>query len=127
MMHPLFHLIATRPQLLADHAEAYAALVAAEAPRIAAAWKRTALLNVLALCSLALGLALTGVALMLWAAMPEAAMRAPWVLLAVPLLPLAAALALGVAAQRGSEHEALDHLRQQVMADIVMLRDAAQA
>ena len=87
MMHPLFHLIATRPQLLADHAEAYAALVAAEAPRIAAAWKRSALLNVLALCSLAVGLVLTGVALMLVAAMPEAAMRAPWVLLAVPLLP----------------------------------------
>ena len=127
MMHPLFHLIATRPQLLADHAEAYAALVAAEAPRIAAAWKRNALLNVLALCSLAVGLALAGVALMLWAVMPEATMRAPWVLLAVPLLPLAAALALGVAAQRGSEREAVDHLRQQVMADIVMLRDAARA
>lgn len=124
-MHPLFHLIATRPQLLADHAEAYAALVAAEAPRISAAWKRTALLNVLALCSLVLGLGLTGVALMLWAVIPEAATRAPWVLVAVPLLPLAAALALGVAAQRGSERDAFDQLRQQVKADIAMLRDAA--
>lgn len=126
-MHPLFHLIATRPQLLADHAEAYAALVAAEAPRISAAWKRRALLNLLALCSLAVGMTLAGVALMLWAAMPEAAMRAPWVLLALPPLPLAAALVLGVAARRGSERNAFEHLRQQVMADIVMLREAALA
>ena len=47
MRHPLFHLLATRPQLLADHVEACAALVAAEVPR-SAAWKRDALFSALA-------------------------------------------------------------------------------
>ena len=127
MMHPLFHLIATRPQLLADHAEAYAALVAAEAPRISAAWKRSALFSALALCSLAVGVGLAGVALMLWAVIPEAAMRAPWALIAVPLLPLAAAVACAVATPRGGKHGALENLHQQVKADIVMLREAARS
>ena len=66
-MHPLFHLLATRPQLLADHAEAYAELVAVEINRMSATWTRLALLNAMALCSLSVALALAGVALMLWA------------------------------------------------------------
>jgi CHASE2 domain-containing sensor protein len=125
MMHPLFHLITSRPQLLADHAEAYAELVASEAPRVSAAWKRSALLNALALCSLVVGLVLAGVALMLWAVFPDPPMRAAWALLAVPLLPLAAAVACAVAAQMGGARDAFENLRQQVKADIAMLREAA--
>lgn len=124
-MHPLFHLIASRPQLLADHAQAYAELVAAEIPRVSAAWKRSALLTAAAVLGVALALGLAGVALMLWAVLPEASMRAPWALLVVPLVPLTAALVCLLAAQRGGERAAFDELRLQVQADIGMLREAA--
>lgn len=124
-MHPLFHLIASRPQLLADHAQAYAELVAAEIPRVSAAWKRSALLTAAAVLGMALALGLAGVALMLWAVLPEASMRAPWALLVVPLVPLTAALVCLLAAQRGGERAAFDELRLQVQADIGMLREAA--
>ena len=100
-MHPLFHLLATRPQLLADHAEAYAELVAVEVNRMSATWTRLALLNAMALCSLSVALALAGVALMLWAVMPALPAQAPWVLIVVPLLPLAAAVGCLLAMQRG--------------------------
>ena len=124
-MHPLFHLIASRPQLLADHAQAYAELVAAEIPRVSAAWKRSALLTAAAVLGMALALGLAGVALMLWAVLPEASMRAQWALLVVPLVPLTAALVCLLAAQRGGERAAFDELRLQVQADIGMLREAA--
>lgn len=124
-MHPLFHLITRQPQLLADHAQAYAELVAAEIPRVSAAWKRSALLNAAALFGVTVALALAGVALMLWAVLPEASMRAPWALLVVPLVPLTVALVCMLAAQRGGERAAFDELRLQVQADIGMLREAA--
>lgn len=124
-MHPLLRLIASRPQLLADHAQAYAELVAEEIPRVSAAWKRSALFTAAAAFGTTLALGLAGVALMLWAVLPEASMRAPWALLVVPLVPLAAALACVVAARRGSERAAFDELRLQVQADIGMLREVA--
>jgi len=39
MIHPLLRLIATQPQLLADHAEAYAGLVSDDIGKTAAVWK----------------------------------------------------------------------------------------
>lgn len=126
-MHPLLQLIATRPQLLAEHAQAYAALVTTEAPRITAACKRSAWLLALALGSLGAGLVLAGVAAMLWAITPEAQLRLPWVLVVVPALPLLVGLISTVAARRNREREAFDNLRQQVRADIELLREAALA
>lgn len=126
-MHPLFHLLATRPQLLADHAEAYAELVAVEVNHMSAAWMRLALLNTMALCSLSVALALAGVALMLWAVMPALPAQAPWVLIVVPLLPFAAAVGCLLAMRRGGQREAFDNLRQQVKADVLMLREVAAA
>jgi len=124
-VHPLYHLIATRPQLLADHAEAYAELVAVEIDRMSATWTRRALLNALALCGLSVALALAGVALMLWAVMPALPAQAPWVLILVPLLPLAAVVGCLVARQRDGQRGAFDILRQQVKADLLMLHEVA--
>jgi hypothetical protein len=122
-MHPLFHLIATRPQLLADHAEAYAGLVAAEIPRLSTAFKRKLLLNALALIGLLVGLTLAGVALMLWSLNPSLGLPAGWPLLVVPLVPIGAALACLIAAQARSERAAFGDLRIQAKADIAMLRE----
>jgi hypothetical protein len=125
MLHPLLHLVATQPQLLAGHAEAYAELVAAEIGTVSAAWKRRAVLNAVALCCLGVAAVLAGVALMLWAVIPIADIQAPWALVAAPLLPIAAAAACLAAARVRGDAGGFDKLRQQVKADIVMLREAS--
>jgi len=125
-MHPLLRLLAERPQQLAEHADAYAALIAAELPRISAAWRRSALLHALALCSALVGSMLAGVAAMLWASAPAALSPfASAVLVAVPALPLVAALGCTWAARSVRALEAVEPLREQVRADIAMWREAA--
>jgi cytochrome bd-type quinol oxidase subunit 2 len=123
MIHPLFHLIATRPQLLAEHAQAYAELVGAEISQVSAAWKRRAILLAAALCCVGVAAVLAGVALMLWAVVAEGEIRAPWALIVAPLVPLAVALACLLAARSDDEREAMASLRQQVSADMAMLRE----
>ena len=124
MLPPLLHLIATRPQLLADHAEAYLDLMGEELGRVSNNWKRRALLNAVALCSLGVAAVLGGVALMLWAVTPVADLHAPWALIAAPLLPLATALVcLLTATGQDDERAAFSTLRQQVQADMLMLRE----
>jgi hypothetical protein len=125
MLHPLLHLLATRPQLMADHVEAYGALAAAEVARVSGAWRRRALLLALALSSLAVAAVLAGVAVLLWATLPMAQMPTPWALVAVPLLPLALGMACGVAAGRDGDDPAFVQLRQQLGADLAMLREAS--
>jgi hypothetical protein len=127
MLHPLLQLIATQPQLLADHAQAYAELVAAEIDQVSVAWKRRAMLNAVALCSLAVAAVLAGVALMLWAVVPPAQIQAPWALLVAPLLPAAVALWCLVAVRSQRDGGAFDSVRRQIKADIVMLREVSMA
>jgi hypothetical protein len=128
MLHPLLHLVATQPQLLADHAEAYAELVAAEIESVSGEWKRRAALNAAALCCLGVAAVLAGVALMLWAVVPAADIQAPWALLAAPAVPaIAAAICLTAARAPAGNAGGFDKLRQQLHADIVMLREAAGA
>jgi len=122
-MHPLFHLIATRPQLLAHHAEAYAELVASEIGNVSAVWKRRAMLNAVALCCLGAAAVLAGVALMLWAVIPGAHVQAPWALISTPLLPIAVAVWCLLAARATGAGGAFDNIRRQVQADMVMLRE----
>jgi hypothetical protein len=126
-MHPLFRLLTERPQLLAEHADAYAALIAAEVPRISAAWQRSTLLYALALCSALVGLVLAGVASMLWAALPALPLQAPWALIAAPALPLLASLVCLLAARSGRAVDAIALLRGQLQADIELLHQRARA
>lgn len=124
MLHPLLHLVATQPQLLAEHAEAYAEMVATQVGAVSASWKRRAVLNAVALCCLGVAAVLGGVALMLWAVIPPADIHSPWALLAGPLLPAVAAAACLAAARSGGESAGFGALREQLHADIVMLREA---
>lgn len=123
MLHPLLHLAATRPQLLAEHAEAYADLVAAEFAGASRHWKHRAVLGAAALCGLSVAVVLAGVALMLWAVTPAAQLQAPWALVAAPLLPATAALACWWAANDNGDGLAFDGVRRQLKADVAMLRD----
>jgi hypothetical protein len=123
-MHPLLTLLASRPNLLAEHAQGYVDLLKAELPRAAAAYKRTLLLNVLAVLGLQAALLLAGQGLMLWASMPAAPTPAAWLLIAAPLLPLAAAIVCVYAARGGVERNSLAVVQEQLSADLAMLRDA---
>lgn len=125
MIHPLLQLIATQPQLLADHAEAYAELMATEIGAVSALWKRRAVLNAVALSCLAVATILAGVALMLWAVIPAAHLQAPWALIAAPLPPVAVALWCLMAARAQGDDGAFENLRRQLAADMVMLREVA--
>jgi hypothetical protein len=125
-MHPLLRLIISRPRLLAQHAEAYGELVADEIGAVSAAWKRRALLNGLAVCCLAVAAVLGGVSLMLWAVIPAPQIHAGWALLVAPLFP--AVLAVGclmAARERADGGAAFDRVREQVKADLAMLRAAS--
>ena len=99
MLHPLLHLIATKPQLLADHAQAYAELAAVEVGEFSAAWKRrVALFTVAAFC---MGLAVVLAALG------------------------AACLLAGRAQMKNGKTSAFANLREQVKADLLMLREVS--
>ncbi len=126
-MHPLLKLIATEPQLLADHAEAYASLVSAELGTASAAFKRRAVLGAAALCCLGVTAVLCGVALMFWGVMPLASSPAPWVLVVAPLAPALLAVVCLLAARSPADPGPFDNVRSQVKADMALLRELASA
>jgi hypothetical protein len=126
-MPALLNLVVNRPQLLTEHAEAYAALVASEVGRWSALWQRRALLRALAGANTLVAIVLAGVALMLWAALPGVPAQAAWALVGVPLLPLAVALACLIATPQPAERSAFDVIRQQIDADLALLRPATSA
>ena len=85
-----------------ERVQAYASLLNAELGSVARAWQRRALWQVLALGSLVVGLALSGVAMMLWAVTPTLQPAALWMLWLVPSVPLVlAAICLWAAAAAG--------------------------
>lgn len=123
LMHPLLRLITSRPLLLVQHAEAYAELVAAEMGAVSVVWKRRILLNGVALCCLGVAAILAGVSLMLWAVIPAPQIHSVWALLVAPLVPaVLAATCLLLARQRADGGAAFDRVREQVKADLAMLR-----
>ena len=122
-IHPLLRLVATQPHLLADHAEAYAGLVGEELGKTSAELKRRAILGLMALVLLLIGMLLGGVSLLLWSVTPPANMNAPWALVAVPAVPLLIAVGCAFAA-RGDNSSQFSDLRQQLAADLALLREA---
>jgi hypothetical protein len=126
MIHPLLRLIATQPQLLADHAEAYAGLVSEDLSKTATVWKWRVVYYVVALSLIAVGVVLAGVALMFWAVTPPANMQAPWALIVGPAVPLLIAVVCVLLARRKSI-DAFADLKQQAAADMAMLREVSAA
>ncbi len=125
MIHPLLRLIATEPQILGDHVEAYAELVGDEVKKTSSAWATRLGLYLAALCLLGVGLVFTGVALMLWAALPPSGFQAPWVLVAVPAVTVVAALLCAILARRSPIENAFDNVKKQLSADMAMLREVS--
>lgn len=123
-MHPLLTLLATRPQLLVDHAQAYGGLLHEEFAQSFTSWRRWAMLQAVALCCLSVTAVLGGVAVMLWAVMPTLTIHAQWTLVAMPMLPLLVAALCMWIASRQYPTDAFGNLGRQLGADIAMLRGA---
>ena len=122
MIHPLFRLIAREPHLVAEHAQAYAALVSEQVGEAANALKQRVILMAVAGVLIFIGILFAGVAFMLWGA-SEGDMRAPWALFVGPLVPIVAGVACFLAAKGKPAAGPMDKVREQLSADISMLRE----
>ena len=121
MPSSLFRVVVKQPELLLDHAQAYAELFDAELTALGAVYGRRARLNAIMLCCLTIGATLAGVAVMLVSVLPHWREGASWTLGLVPMIPLGAAY-LCHRALRTPEATPFEVLRHQMRADIQLLR-----
>lgn len=127
MIHPLIRLLATRPQLLAEHFGAYVQLASAEAGEAAEQLRRRALLGTVLLAGSVLAATFAGVAVMLLAVVPIERMPMPWLLATVPLAPAAVALGCWLALRQRPTERAFGLLREQLSIDARLLHEAGEA
>ena len=125
MIHPLLRLIATEPQILGDHVEAYAELVGDEVKKTSSAWSLRIALYLAALALACVAIVLTGVAVMLWATLPPSGFQVPWLLVVVPAAGFVAAIVCVLLARRNPVENAFDNVKKQLSADMAMLREVS--
>lgn len=119
--HPLWRLALQQPDLVVEHAAAYAALAADDgAAALSTLGRRLAWQFAGGLC-LAVAATLAGVSVLLWAALPVWSAGWPWAAVIVPLLPLVG----GVLALNRPNHgsPAFARLRAQTGLDRATLRE----
>jgi hypothetical protein len=126
MIHPLFRLIASEPQMLADHVEAYSDLVSEEVASAAAKWKRQAIsAAIIVVCAIVTAV-LAGVSVMLWAVTPPDNIHSPWLLFIAPLIPALVAVWAWFSAKSGDDGQGFAAIKAQLAADAAMLRSVSQ-
>jgi hypothetical protein len=125
VIHPLLYKLATQPELFVEHASGYAELAALEAQSAARAWRRRLILFALAALMAASAFVLSGMAVLLAAALPIAQMPLPALLLALPLGAWAAAALCAWFGLRDAHGPSFGHLREQWAADMQLMRDVA--
>jgi hypothetical protein len=112
-MHPLLNLLMTRQELLREHVQAYAELVAQEVNNLATA----------ALCCGTASVVLGGVALMLGFSLQEIRSNALWALLLTPCLSLAGAWACVRTMRTHRSAPQFTDLIEQLRIDLQLLRE----
>jgi hypothetical protein len=122
MIHPVFRLAVSQPLLLAEHAAAYADLLSEELAAHSARLKRRMVLQFTGAACLLVAAVLAGVALLLWASLPDAGLYAPWLMLVTPAVPAALGLGLLWLAPEREPRPAFANLRLQLARDAAMLR-----
>lgn len=120
MLHPLLRLALARPDLLADHAGAYAELAVVSARETLSDWQVRIVGWALLGAGLLLCLAFGGVALMLHGAV--ASPPTPWLLWAVPLAPAVLALLGWWLARRRGSGSLTSSVAEQFKADLALLK-----
>lgn len=127
MIHPLLRLAATQPHLLGDHVEAYASMIGEEVSKASTSWAVRIGLLLAALALAVVGLVLTGVSLLLVAALPASDYQAPWALIVVPLVPFVIAVVCAMVARSKPPASAFETIKGQLNADMAMLREVSTA
>ena len=122
MIHPVFITMAKNPGLFLEHASAYSDLASAEVDVLTGDLKHRSVLTVASVLLGLLGLGLAGAAGLLAAALPLADMPQPWLLVAIPLVPLLASAALAWRLRQHPSRAAFEALRLQVAQDIATLK-----
>ena len=118
MVHPIFSILITRPELVMDHVAGYAALVQEEASTVGVAVASRAIAWGVAVFAFLVFMVLAGVAAMLGAMHGEF----HWALVAVPAVALLiAGIAWGLA-RRHLPSKAFTELKAQLDADTQALR-----
>jgi peptidoglycan/LPS O-acetylase OafA/YrhL len=118
MVHPIFSVLITRPELVMDHVAGYAALVQEEASTVGVHVARRAAAWGAAVIGLLVFLILAGVACMFGAIYEEF----HWALVIVPTVPLVVAIAGYAVAREPLPASAFAELRAQLDADAQALR-----
>jgi peptidoglycan/LPS O-acetylase OafA/YrhL len=117
MVHPIFSVLITRPELVMDHVAGYAALVQEEASTVGVQVARRAAAWAVAAVGLLVFLILAGVACMIGATSDY-----HWALIVVPAVPLVIAIAALLVARKPLPSSAFTELRAQLDADAQALR-----
>jgi hypothetical protein len=120
MLHPIFSTVLGHPELIAEHAANYAALVRQEASEAGRGLVARIVAGVVAAASAMLALGLIGVAVLMGVLHGSF----HWVLVAVPGVALAIAGICAWVASRPFPGYAFDDLRAQVDADLRALHEA---
>ncbi|MDP2407798.1 MAG: hypothetical protein U1D36_06370 [Hydrogenophaga sp.] len=123
MIHPVFRLAASQPLLLAEHAAAYASLLGEELVIGSARLKRRLAFQLAGAACLVVAAILLGVALLLWASLPSAGSRFPWLFVLTPVLPAVLGLWALWQAQDREAVEPFATLRLQLAEDAALLRN----
>lgn len=125
MLHPLIRLVASRPELLAEHLSAYADLFAQELTSASTQTKRRLAHQLAGGACLAVAAILAGVAVLLWASLPTLAV--PWALVLVPAVPGALGLAIILIGDTAGTEGSFAGLRRQLAADAALMRSAGES
>lgn len=118
MVHPIFSVLISRPELVVDHVAGYAALAREEASSVGTEVARRAIAWAIAVFGFGMFLVLAGVAAML-AAMHE---RFHIALVIVPGIALAVAIGAWTVARKRLPEKAFSELKAQLEADAQVLR-----
>ena len=122
MVHPIFSVLITRPELVVDHVAGYAALVQEEASTVGVQVARRAAAWAVCGVGVLVFLVLAGVAFML-----AATSEFHWAFVIVPVVPLAIAAAAFMIARKPLPAHAFNELRSQLDADAQALRTMGAA
>lgn len=120
MVHPIFSVLVTRPELVMDHVAGYAALVQEEASSVGLQVAKRIIAWGIAVLGLIVFLLLAGVAVMLGAMQGQF----HWVLVAVPGAALLVSLIAWSVARQRLPAKAFTDLKAQLDADAQALRAA---
>jgi hypothetical protein len=123
VLHPIFSVLARRPDLLLDHLAGYGALAREEAQSTGTALLRRTVAGIVAVCAFLLFLVLAGVAAMLGVLLAQF----HWMLVLVPGIALALALVAYLQARQPLPRGSLTQLQAQLEADLEALRTLGAA